>query len=63
MELRKLSDYYLTNETFSGNKLSQLILDLKQYQSNIPNHNQNDYQKFISKISSSKVSSVHIAGD
>lgn len=63
LELRKLSDYYLTDETFSGDKLRQLISDLNQYQSNIPNHKQSDYQEFISKISLSKVASVHIAGD
>ncbi|OEH91123.1 hypothetical protein [Bacillus solimangrovi] len=63
LELRKLSDYYLTDETFSGDKLRQLISNLNNYRSNIPNHKQNDYQEFIVKISDSKVSSVHIAGD
>ncbi|AGK56142.1 hypothetical protein [Bacillus sp. 1NLA3E] len=63
LELRKLCDYYLTDETFSGEKLRKLITDLNQYQRNIPNHKKNDFQEFISKISHSIVSSVHIAGD
>ncbi|MBN8253867.1 hypothetical protein [Priestia flexa] len=63
LELRKLSDYYLTDEIFSGDKLKQLISDLNQYQSNVPSHEQNSYQEFISKISHSKVSLIHIAGD
>ncbi|WP_210610041.1 hypothetical protein [Priestia flexa] len=63
LELRKLSDYYLTDEVFSGDKLRQLISDLNQYQSNVPSHEQNNYQEFISKISHSKVSLIHIAGD
>lgn len=63
LELRRLSDFYLTDETFSGDKLIKLITDLNHYQSNIPMQKQNDYQEFIYKISQSKVSSVHIAGD
>jgi len=33
LELRKLRDYYLTNETFSGEKLTNLISDLNNYKS------------------------------
>ncbi len=33
LELRKLSDYYLTDETFSGESLKNLISDLNNYKS------------------------------
>ncbi|MEH6941426.1 hypothetical protein [Bacillus sp. JJ722] len=63
LELRKLSDFYLTDETFSGDNLRKLITDLYQYQNNLLNHKQNEYQEVIGKISQPKVASVHIAGD
>lgn len=62
-ELRRLSDYYLTDETLSGNRLKNLIADLNNYQKNISQEKLNEYQEFINKISKSDIDKVHIAGD
>ncbi|MDM5221099.1 hypothetical protein QUF86_10260 [Peribacillus sp. NJ11] len=62
-ELRKLSDYYLTDETFSGNRLSSLITDLNNYKYLLPRNNLEEYEVFISEITRSDIGKVHIAGD
>jgi predicted nucleic acid-binding protein len=63
LELRRLSDYYLTDETFSGERLSNLITDLNNYKSFISVNKLNEYEEFIKKISRSNIAKVHIAGD
>ncbi|WP_227936434.1 hypothetical protein [Alkalihalobacillus deserti] len=63
LELRKLSDYYLTDETFSGESLTNLISDLNNYKSFISVHKLNEYEELIKQISSSDISEVHMAGD
>ncbi len=63
LELRKLSDYYLTDEIFLGDKLGRLISDLKHYQMNIPTAWKGAYSQFIQKLSKPIVVKVHIAGD
>jgi predicted Zn-dependent peptidase len=63
LELRKLSDYYLTDETFSGERLSNLISDLSNYKSFISVYKLNEYEELIKQISRSDISKVHIAGD
>ena len=62
-ELRKLSHYYLTDETFSGEKLSNLISDLINYKTFIPAFHLAEYEAFIDAISRSEIGKVHIAGD
>lgn len=62
-ELRKLSDFYLTDETFSGERLSNLIADLNHYKLFITVNNLNEYEEFIEQISRSDIGKVHIAGD
>ncbi|MFP3726961.1 hypothetical protein U8V72_17435 [Priestia filamentosa] len=63
LELRKLSDYYLTDEIFSGEKLARLISDLERYQLSIPSAWKGAYTQLIRKLSKSTVAKVHIAGD
>lgn len=63
LELRKLSDYYLTDETFSGGRLSNLISDLNNYKSFISVHKLKEYEELIKQISRSDIGQVHIAGD
>lgn len=63
LELRRLSDYYLTDETFSEERLSNLIIDLNNYKSFISVNKLNEYEEFIKKISRSNIAKVHIAGD
>lgn len=63
LELRRLSDFYLTNETFSGERLSNLITDLNNYKVFISINKINEYEGFIKQLSSSRIGKVHIAGD
>jgi hypothetical protein len=63
LELRKLSDYYLTDETFSGEGLSNLISDLINYKLFIPANQLAEYEAFIGTISRSEIGKIHIAGD
>ncbi|MFC4323238.1 hypothetical protein [Litchfieldia salsa] len=63
IELRKLSDYYLTDETLSGERLITLITDLKNYQRNISQDKQMEYQELIDKLSTPIIRKAHIAGD
>jgi hypothetical protein len=62
-ELRRLSDYYLTDETFSGERLSNLILEPNNYKSFLSVNTLNEYGEFIKQISRSDIAKVHIAGD
>ncbi|WP_127759212.1 hypothetical protein [Peribacillus asahii] len=62
-ELRRLSDYYLTDEIFSGERLSNLISDLNNYKLFISVNKLNEYEEFIKQISRSDIGKVHIAGD
>ncbi|MFB5284685.1 hypothetical protein [Peribacillus sp. Hz7] len=62
-ELRRLSDYYLTDEIFSGERLSNLISDLNHYNLFISVNKLNKYEEFIKQISRSDIGKVHIAGD
>ncbi|NBI30177.1 hypothetical protein [Chengkuizengella marina] len=43
-ELRRLSDYYVTDETLSGKRLTNLIADLNNYQRNISQDKLKEYQ-------------------
>ncbi len=63
LELRRLSDFYLTNETFSGEKLSNLITDLNNYKVFISVNKLNEFEEFIKQLSSSNLDKVHITGD
>lgn len=63
LELRRLSDFYLTNETFSGERLSTLITDLNNYKVFISVNKLNEFEEFIKQLSSSEIDKVHIAGD
>jgi hypothetical protein len=63
MELRRLSDYYLTDETLSGERLSNLISDLNNYKSFISVNRLKEYEEFIKQISRLDIGKVHIAGD
>ncbi|MEK5208366.1 hypothetical protein [Psychrobacillus sp. FSL H8-0510] len=63
LELRRLSDFYLTNETFSGERLSNLITDLNNYKVFISINKINEYEGFIKQLSRSRIGKVHIAGD
>ena len=63
LELRSLSHFYLTNETFSGERLSNLITDLNNYKVFISINKINEYEGFIKQLSSSEIGKVHIAGD
>ncbi|MEK4245336.1 hypothetical protein MKZ20_08330 [Psychrobacillus sp. FSL K6-2684] len=63
LELRRLSDFYLTNETFSGERLSTLITDLNNYKVFISVNKLNEFEEFIKQLSSSDIDKVHIAGD
>lgn len=63
LELRRLSDFYLTDETFSGERLSNLINDLNNYKLFISVNKLNEYEELIKELSSSEIFKVHIAGD
>ncbi|MGE7979837.1 hypothetical protein [Psychrobacillus sp. NPDC093200] len=63
LELRRLSDFYLTNETFSGEKISNLITDLNNYKVFISVNKLNEFEEFIKQLSSSNLDKVHITGD
>ncbi|PUB10036.1 hypothetical protein [Paenisporosarcina sp. OV554] len=63
LELRRLSDFYLTDETFSGERLSNLINDLNNYKLFISVNELNEYEEFIKQLSSAEIAKVHIAGD
>ncbi|KDE48586.1 hypothetical protein [Geobacillus sp. CAMR5420] len=63
LELRTLSDFYASDETFSGERLKNLITDLNNYKMFISHNKRNEYQEFIDKISRSNIGKVHIAGD
>ncbi|CAM3830216.1 hypothetical protein GCM10009865_05450 [Aeromicrobium ponti] len=62
-ELRTLSDYYLTDETFSGERLNSLLSDLNNYKTFISVNNLIDYEELIKQISRSDIGKVHISGD
>lgn len=63
LELRKLSDFYLTDETISGERLANLINDLNNYKQIVPENKHSEYEELIKQLSSSEVGKVHIAGD
>lgn len=63
LELRKLSDFYLTDETFSRERLSNLINDLNNYKQFVPENIHSEYEEIIKQLSNSKIGKVHIAGD
>ena len=64
LELRRLSDFYLTDETFSGDRLNKLITDLKNYKMFISSNKLIEYQEFIDRLTTrSDIGKVHIAGD
>ncbi|MFJ5770141.1 hypothetical protein [Psychrobacillus sp. NPDC093180] len=63
LELRRLSDFYLTNENFSGERLSNLITDLNNYKVFVSLDKLNEFEEFIKNVSSSDIDRVHIAGD
>ncbi|KAA0543116.1 hypothetical protein FZW96_20975 [Bacillus sp. BGMRC 2118] len=63
IELRRLSDYYLTDETLLGKRLIDLISELQSYKPNILTENLNEYEGFINKLTSPDVVKGHIAGD
>ncbi|MGG4264034.1 hypothetical protein [Peribacillus simplex] len=63
LELRKLSDYYLSDEEYIGTSIMGLIDDLKRYKMFITQHKKAEYQEFIDKISKPNVKRISIAGD
>jgi len=64
LELRRLNDFYLTDETFSGDRLNKLITDLKNYKMFISSNKLIEYQEFIDRLTTrSDIGKVHIASD
>lgn len=61
--LRKLNDYYLTNEEFSGEALKGLINDLINYKPLLSAKNQETVQLLLDAISNKKVQKIRITGD
>lgn len=62
--LRRLSDFYLTDETFSGDRLDKLITDLNNYKMYISSNNLIEYQEFIDRLTTrSDIDKVRIVGD
>lgn len=55
LELRRLSDYYFTDEIFSGERLSNLISELNNYKLFISVNKLNEYEEFIKQISRSDI--------
>lgn len=53
LELRKISDYYLSDEAYEGQALIELVTDLKRYKLFINENKQGEYQNLINEISHS----------
>ncbi|SMQ81062.1 hypothetical protein SAMN05444673_4115 [Bacillus sp. OV166] len=63
LELRKISEYYRSDEEYEGQALIELINDLKRYQMFISENKQREYQEFITEISHPSIRKVFIVGD
>lgn len=63
LELRRLSNFYQTNETFSGERFSNLITDLNNYKVFISVNKLNEFEEFIKQLSIYDIDKVHMAGD
>ncbi|MGM0885285.1 MAG: hypothetical protein ACQEXQ_30115 [Bacillota bacterium] len=61
--LRKLNDYYRTNEEFSGKALEGLINDLNNYKLLMTAEYQTTIQSFLDAISDKKVKKIRVNGD
>ncbi|WP_289136373.1 hypothetical protein [uncultured Brevibacillus sp.] len=61
--LRKIKDYYRTDEYFNEASLRYLINDLINYQALIPHEFIQSYRLLIQKLSDDQVLSVRITGD
>jgi hypothetical protein len=63
LELRKLSEYYGTDEEYEGDSLKCLIEDLISYKMFINTYKQNEYQEFIDKISNPNIKKIFVGSD
>lgn len=63
LELRKISDYYLSDATFEGQALNGLITDLEKYKMYINENNQGEYQSLINEISNPSIKKIFVGGD
>jgi hypothetical protein len=63
LELRKISEYYRSDEEYEGQALIELINDLKRYKMFISENKQGEYQEFINEISNPSIRKVIIVGD
>ncbi|MGF6949037.1 hypothetical protein QF028_001542 [Neobacillus sp. B4I6] len=62
-ELRKISEYYRSDEEYEGQTLIELINDLKRYKMFISENKQEEYQEFINEISHPFIHKINIVGD
>ncbi|MEH7613541.1 hypothetical protein [Gottfriedia acidiceleris] len=62
-ELRKMSEYYRTDEEYIGSSLIDLIEDLKKYKMFISKNKQVEYQEFIDKISNPQIFKISVGSD
>ncbi|MGF6949022.1 hypothetical protein QF028_001527 [Neobacillus sp. B4I6] len=63
LELRKISDYYLSDEEYEGQALLELITDLKRYKMFINENKQGEYQNLINDISHPAIKKIIVVGD
>ena len=61
--LRKLYDYYRTNEVFSGKELNGLVTDLTNYKPHLVGEYQKMIQSMLEVITDKKVHKIRINGD
>ncbi|MDR7235974.1 hypothetical protein [Neobacillus drentensis] len=63
LELRKISDYYLSDEEYEGQALLELITDLKRYKMFINEYKHGEYQNLINNISHLSIKKIIVVGD
>lgn len=63
LELRKINDYYLSDEKYEGQGLIGLITDLERYKMFINENNQGEYQSLINEISNPAIKKIIVVGD
>lgn len=63
LELRKTSDYYLSDATYEGQALIVLITDLERYKMFINENNQGQNQSLINEITNPAIKKILVGGD